>query len=75
MIYTWRCSACGTEVEVERKLSEIDCPPNCADCTAAGHPPHEVSCCGDGCTEWTRVVSKNSFALSGNCWAKDGYEK
>jgi predicted nucleic acid-binding Zn ribbon protein len=68
MIYTWQCRKCGNTVEVERKKDEIDVPPVICDTCCADPDAH---CRGD----FVRIMSKNSFALKGGGWAKQGYQK
>jgi len=59
-IYDWQCKGCSKEIEVERRISENDIPPEkCEQC---------------GSTEFTKLISKGtSFNLEGGGWFSDGY--
>ncbi len=57
MIYEYRCNACEHEFEKEHRITE--------------QPKFLCPECSSSCT--MRVISKTSFILIGNHWAKDGY--
>jgi putative FmdB family regulatory protein len=56
-VYEYECEGCGA---VKEHIFPIN------------HRPDEVQCpyCSDVSH---RIMSKNSFFLSGSCWCKDGY--
>lgn len=56
-IYEYECPQCGKILEEFRSLSERDTELLCDDCMKKLY----------------RVVSRSSFLLKGDGWAKDGY--
>ena len=64
MIYVWKCKACSTETEVERKMADIE----------AG-PDNGCSACNSADLERVIQVKKNvkGFLLNGGGWHDDNY--
>ena len=58
-IYEFGCKECETITEVLKFRDDIELPRFCPVC---GKPLN-------------KIISKTSFQLKGNCWAKDGYWK
>jgi len=57
-IYVYKCSCCGNEDEIVRKITDPEIQPNCSKCEEG---PME------------RVLTSSTFVLKGSGWAKDGY--
>jgi putative FmdB family regulatory protein len=51
------CNDCKTTIERLEKINEKVTVPKCEKCGKS----------------MTRIISKSSFILKGNCWAKDNY--
>jgi putative FmdB family regulatory protein len=65
MIYEYRCTKCGHEFEEMRHVAD----PNPACPKVVQSKGKEVVCGG----EVEKLISKSSFQLKGDGWAKDGY--
>lgn len=62
MIYTWKCESCKAEVETERKVADMETPPDGCLCGAGNFK--------------TRIVPKPvPFVLKGDGWHRDEYSK
>ena len=59
-IYEQRCKRCQHQFEVMVTMSQANDPQPCPKC------PSKTT---------IRIISKSSFALRGEGWAKDGYGK
>ena len=57
-IYVYSCPSCSHKATEHRPIAERDAPLVC-------------TVCG---TRMKRAVAKNSFALAGSGWYKDGYK-
>ena len=66
-IYEYKCQLCGLFFEIVQKVEEK--PPTCDNVVVSGSLER---ICGGKCK---KLVSKNSFALKGGGWYKDGYVK
>jgi len=65
-IYTYRCLICNYEEDFYMKSWRC-LPPSCA------HGKENPS--EEDYEPMERIISKTSFCLKGDCWAKDGYSR
>lgn len=61
-VYEYECPTCLKVVEIFRLISDREVLPIC----------FETGCGGN---EMRLIISKNSFSLKGQGWARDGYSK
>jgi predicted nucleic acid-binding Zn ribbon protein len=66
-IYEYKCQKCGFRFEIMQKIDEN--PPLCDNTVISGSLERR---CGGKCA---KLISKSSFALKGEGWYKDGYNK
>ena len=59
-IYEYRCSDCGETTEFIVSATDKGFKASCTDCKSEN---------------MKRLISRSSFALKGEGWAKDGYAK
>lgn len=55
--YTYKCNSCEKAWEIQRKISESNCPVTCPDC---GQEAEQV------------ITTANAFVLNGSGWFKKG---
>lgn len=66
-MYLYRCTKCGSELDVLRNIREHDLLPT----------PEEVATVPPGCEghEWKRKIGMASIHFMGRGWSPDGYQK
>jgi putative FmdB family regulatory protein len=67
--YRYKCDTCGSEFEVEQRISYTDEPHSCARCACNEYVPADPQCVG----KVARLIGSTSFILKGPGWFKDGY--